>query len=488
MELFDQFTDTSNGDIKGKVFKRLFLVMGDKARKQRVNQYHKKLKIVDLVTLLLVLSSAIFGVSALEENLFFVNVPEGFEGNYCLNVTEPIQTIDEIILGSAVPCFYEDKTTVTVLRSLNTVFTIGIEICLVIRYFLILEFTKVRLFIRPEDSLITTGYFKFLILELVINLIHTPPGINGYMQIPQRTAKNPGYIHVNVVLIILHLFFRSYHIFKYFSFHSRWYSYESEKICLECQTPLDYLFSLKAEFKERPFFIVGCTMIISIFIFGYSLRGIEMSFMASSGQDWRYYWNGLWCIIITMAAVGFGDFYPVSLLGRFIVIIASLWGTFLISLMVAAMTVSIEFNSQEAISYDSIKAAHFELEFGTTATALIQNAMRYRWVLAKEVGNRDFKQNKSIAFQKLRKSLYDFRRLRRRKVDSLEAMLIEMSVNKIELNLTTELDKINSQLKHINEIQLLLEEYSQNQSNIKSIGEEIYKDLEELIVIKEKMS
>ena len=366
--------------------------------------------------------------------------------------------------------------------------TILILICLIVRYFLLIKFTKLRLYMEPDENLFTSGKYKLLLAEILINLIHTPPQLHHYISIPQRTAKNPAFVHIDVILIILNLFFRSYHILKYFSFHSRWYSYESEKLCMECHTPLDYLFSIKAEFKERPFLLLGVTMFLSIFIFGYSLRGMEMFFMASSGQDWRYYWNGMWCIIITMATVGFGDFFPVSVLGRVIVVIACFWGTFLISLMVAALTVAVEFNSQEAISYDSIKAAHFELEYGTEGTTLIQNAWKYRWLMQREDGSNTFKQKKSIQFQKLKKSIENFRKLRKNKNDSIEAMLIEYSVNKIEKNLTIEIDKIKDQLKIVDEIKALITEYSENQSIIKEQSLEVYRDLEELVLMKEKFN
>lgn len=51
----------------------------------------------------------------------------------------------------------------------------------------------------------------------------------------------------------------------------------------------------------------------------------------------------MWCIIITMTTVGFGDFYPSTHLGRFIGVLACFWGTFLVSLMVVSLTISSEF-------------------------------------------------------------------------------------------------------------------------------------------------
>ena len=66
-------------------------------------------------------------------------------------------------------------------------------------------------------------------------------------------------------------------------------------------------------------------------------------YIKDSGYDWTYLWNSMWCVIITMATVGFGDFVPKTHLGRFIAILSCVWGNFLISLMVVSLTVSSEF-------------------------------------------------------------------------------------------------------------------------------------------------
>jgi voltage-gated potassium channel Kch len=65
--------------------------------------------------------------------------------------------------------------------------------------------------------------------------------------------------------------------------------------------------------------------------------------MHISGYDWTYLWNSMWCVIITMTTVGYGDFVPKTNLGRTVAVLACIWGNFLISLMVISLTVSSEF-------------------------------------------------------------------------------------------------------------------------------------------------
>lgn len=49
------------------------------------------------------------------------------------------------------------------------------------------------------------------------------------------------------------------------------------------------------------------------------------------------YTTSIWCVVITMTTVGYGDVAAVSPFGRIISIINALWGAFIISLLVASI-------------------------------------------------------------------------------------------------------------------------------------------------------
>ena len=50
------------------------------------------------------------------------------------------------------------------------------------------------------------------------------------------------------------------------------------------------------------------------------------------------YITSVWCVIITMTTVGYGDVYAISIYGRIVSTLNAIWGTFIISLLVAAMS------------------------------------------------------------------------------------------------------------------------------------------------------
>ena len=52
---------------------------------------------------------------------------------------------------------------------------------------------------------------------------------------------------------------------------------------------------------------------------------------------WDNYLNSAWCVIITMTTVGYGEVVPATLFGRLTAVVAALWGTFLVSILILSV-------------------------------------------------------------------------------------------------------------------------------------------------------
>lgn len=480
--LAKKLLNMENKNQEHKLKKSGFDFFGERYRMELTMKILNKLKIVDFLVMLMAYSSCIIGVVSLEKNMTFI----------ALENWEPSDADKQI---PAEIKFNPDDPTVKLLRlivsSLTALIVFGLISHHVIRY----KYDKFRMVIPRHASFFDCNYLFWLILEVLLNLIHTPSGFDYNVILPQRTAAAVQ-VNIDVLLTIVMLFFRSYHVIKFFAFHSKWNNIYNEKICEASNVKFNFSFCIKSEFKERPFFLLSIVLMISICVFGYSLRCAEMFFMyytdkESYNMNWKDFWNGLWCIIITMTTVGFGDYYPISILGRTIVVISCFWGTFLISMMVAALTYVVEFDSQEAISYEKIKCSNNEREYGLQAVILLQNCSRYMFHMKKLsdnctlINDPNFRYLKSKLFFKMKTSFEQFRKIKRIKEKQSIYFEIEKVIKKLNINISNEMNRIKEEINIMPEIKRLLLDYHKNQENLKIKILELYKELEEICIFKD---
>ena len=254
-------------------------------------------------------------------------------------------------------------------------------------------------------------------------------------------------------------------------------------------------FALKAEIRDRPYFVVFFLMVASIILFGYCLRNTEIAFMKDVPlrlfQDWTYLWNGFWCITITIFTVGYGDFYPHTHFGRFITIIACLWGTFLVSLMVVAVTNSMELSPEELKAYNAIKQNEFEKVYKGKALNLIRYYYSRRMLSENEdsFDESDITIKQKYVFHKsinkLKKALNTFREARREHKELNKSITIESLVSSINQIINDEMDKlvrsskiqVNNLMEHIKYSKEFQETLKVYVSTLETMTDRIYNQI-----------
>lgn len=130
-----------------------------------------------------------------------------------------------------------------------------------------------------------------------------------------------------------------------FSVYSELYS---KRVCAKYKFEASTSFCVKALITKQPGTTIFLTAVISIMWLSYLLRIFERIYYESQGQKvFDSYITSIWCVIITMTTVGYGDVYAVSPYGRLISILNALWGAFIISLLVASIGRIFELNENQ---------------------------------------------------------------------------------------------------------------------------------------------
>lgn len=358
---------------------------------------------------------------------------------------EKIQTdnlIDVNVIGTP-------SNTVTTLRWITTGSTFILLLLVLYHYITRLQFHIFKQRLEISSNIFSSKLIFFVLLEFCVCAIHTPPYLDNVTVPITTSGENPVTVQVDLDLILSMIIpLRVYLLFRYYSFYSPWADDKAEKVCNDCNTLGGISFAIKAELKERPYFVVGVLMVLSIVIFGYGLRNVEVAFIKSVDknlfQDWTYIWNGFWCIIITILTVGYGDYYPQTHLGRMISVVACLWGTFLISLMVVSLTISVEFTPQEEKAYEELKNNETNFQLRAKAVKLIKlgHDLKRAYEEMSEINDKRSKKEYINKLNEFNLTLNDFRVIRKNVISKEHEVSAETILHKLNHNVTEQMEQM----------------------------------------------
>lgn len=370
------------------------------------------------------------------------------------------------------------------LRLIVTLTSILLCILIFIRYIVLLKLEKVKGNLEELDTLCTSKLYQMLLIELLYCIIHVPPRVSYAFQLSQNEGS---YVYTLNMLIVLVMLGRIYLLWRFYIHYSSWNNIEAEKICRSCSCKSGMEFAVKAELKEKPYTLVAGVLAISIFIFGLVLRNFERPFEYRNinSMNWDYIWNGMWCIVITMSTVGYGDYFATTHYGRFVSVIACFWGTFLISLMVLSLTISSEFTPQESKSFNQIKKNEAEEEVKVKAANAIKFGIKLKIFLKKNPHASE--KLKSKVINKFKNCLIEFRTFSTKLKSSEQDAPIELILSKLNDKVSYVLDKIKNDCYVYKSINSKLETSENNQKYISNLIEELYQ-LNELVISKIKQN
>ena len=140
--------------------------------------------------------------------------------------------------------------------------------------------------------------------------------------------------HLNDMFEIV-ILTRIYLLYSAIITSSIYMSTRANRVCRIYGTSCDNVFGMKCVFNEKPLSALSLIFISLLIVFAEMVRLCEQS---AHSSNLGVFGNSLWCVVITMGTVGYGDYYPVTYLGRFILFLASIAGIILSSLLILTLS------------------------------------------------------------------------------------------------------------------------------------------------------
>jgi hypothetical protein len=277
----------------------------------------------------------------------------------------------------------------------NSFATLVMMMNIYFRYKLQIKFESFTQNLTKEDNLFTSGYIKNVIVECLIAIIHP----NAYF-----LGKNFIYVHsypdwfseelkfsVNEILLAF-MMVRIYFIIKFFVTLSYYQSSRAARTCRMYGESNSYLFAVRCIFNRNPFRFVLILFLFSLFSFSITIRIFERLFLTSRNSnldhifltfDYGYFINSVWCSIITMLTVGYGDYYPRTIMGRVYTIFEVLSGLVAVSLVTVGYFKNSELNSAQNKVYILLKRMNLRGRHEALQKKIIEMLMHTRYAVFK---------------------------------------------------------------------------------------------------------
>lgn len=116
------------------------------------------------------------------------------------------------------------------------------------------------------------------------------------------------------------------------------------RLCNYNRIDHDLFYSIKCLLQEHPLLSILAVFLTQLVVLGFGMRVAEGNIIREninlnlSLTGFEQYANCFWCVFITMATVGYGDYFPVTTAGRLVGVFAAVSGIIVSSLLIVSLT------------------------------------------------------------------------------------------------------------------------------------------------------
>lgn len=266
------------------------------------------------------------------------------------------------------------------IRFINCGIVLLTEIFLIGAYFQEMRSLRKKNLLSQKDNIFNVGLLKWLLLEMLIIGIVSPPGLNGNVSGKMLTGV---FIYSYDSMVFLLSFAKMYYIVKFVKKYSLFSDSRASLLAESRKRKATLLFAAKSYLKTYPYMILFCVFFGSALMITLILRTVEYSYVPNTklseigiksmtNPKLKSFIDVFWLTVISMTTVGYGDLYPNTHFGRLIVFASAIIGTFLVSLTISFLSSGIEFDPEQKKAYLNIIKQDSVSEMKESAQASIR--------------------------------------------------------------------------------------------------------------------
>lgn len=220
---------------------------------------------------------------------------------------------------------------------------------------------------KKIDSILGMG----LLRDVIINLIIPYPHMDFHIYFEELDRENNILVKVDYLLsdfIYVFLLFRTLYVVRAFVNYSIFSDHYALKISKENKVQNNFRFAIKCLIKVYHIKLVMWFFFGSVLIFGFMLRIFERPYWVQMGRiEFNSFQVPMWCTFITMLTIGYGDFSPLTKLGKIICVLSGLWGVFISSMIIVCLHGLLDLSNDQFNVFTKVVKSRVAVNFIETA-------------------------------------------------------------------------------------------------------------------------
>lgn len=252
---------------------------------------------------------------------------------------------------------------------------------------------------------------RMYVLEFILLFYHVPIGVDCYIDL--SGVK----MHVNVLNVFMLV--RLYLFLAVMRNHSGFFGQQIHFIgMLNSVDTMGILFNFKMMLKQRP------TMLLLPLLLGVWVTtacAVTIAERADPDANIVRFDDALYFVLITMSTVGYGDFYPVTGLGRFVVLVGGVvGGTIIATLLIAVFVDMSQTTKKEKYVINIVNKRLWHRSIRNSAAGVLQATYRrYEYAVRARMGDQNAQLHLASATRRLYTKLTEMRCKRRERPDDM---------------------------------------------------------------------